>query len=645
MTAISSRYFIAVSLFAASPAIAQNGEAPSTDPDTIIVTASRAPLDQRRVGSATTVITRDQIEQRQLRYLSDLLRSVPGFGLSLSGGIGAQTQARPRGGEANHVLVMIDGVRANDPATGDEFRWEHMTLGNVERVEIVRAPQSALWGSDAVSGVVNIITRTGEAGTHFDGHLETGSNDTQNFGFNGTGGRNGWTLNGSVESLDTDGSNIARVGNERDGADLIAGGIGFGYEGTSGLGINASIRASEATSHYDNVDFFTTGLPVDTDVMTDSDQLTGRIDLALATHDDSVAWNFRVGYFDSEHVDFLDGQRDTSAASSRMNYALQASVDLGSNLLTLAAEHETTDFEQRGPIVFGDPNQDQSLSVTSTIAEYQHLAGNRLTWIIGARHDSNSDFDDALTGRISIVYALSDATRLRAGAGTGQKAPSFIERFGYFPTDFIGNPDLKPETSISYDIGIDHDFADSNVTLSASIYRQQLDDEINGFALVPDTFQFTAVNLPGTSEREGLEVTADWSLSNTMSFGAAYAFTDASEPDSADGRIRELRRPRHSGNLSFNWNPVARPFGLSFVADYGGTRVDEFFPPWPEPSRYVSLDEYWLVDLTAQFELTPSLTLFVRGANLLGETYEQVYGYATPDRTAYVGVRTSLSGR
>src|SRR5210317_688350 len=169
----SLRILVALSAgFVASPLLA------SADEDTldqIIVTGSRAPISAGDIGSAVTIITRQDIDRRQVRYVSDLLRTVPGFSVSHSGVAGSQTQVRVRGSEANHVLVLIDGVRANDPATGDEFRWEFLTTANIERIEIVRGPQSALWGSDAVAGVVHIITRAGGSQSPVGGYIEAGS--------------------------------------------------------------------------------------------------------------------------------------------------------------------------------------------------------------------------------------------------------------------------------------------------------------------------------------------------------------------------------------------------------------------------------------------------------------------------------------
>ena len=165
-------------LFLNLPAIAAESEADKIDQ--IIVSGARTPLTINQIGNSSTVITRDQIERREARNVTDLLRSVPGFSISHSGVAGSQAQVRVRGAEANHILVLIDGVRANDPATGDEFRWEYLSTGNIERIEIVRGPQSSLWGSDAVAAVVHIITQSEEAGSSFDAYAEGGSFSTAN---------------------------------------------------------------------------------------------------------------------------------------------------------------------------------------------------------------------------------------------------------------------------------------------------------------------------------------------------------------------------------------------------------------------------------------------------------------------------------
>jgi vitamin B12 transporter len=649
MTVRTTRILFAAALATTHPLLAQTSDRPTTNerpaaaPDTIervIVTGARVPIDVSRLGSATTVITRDEIERRQARYLTDLLRAVPGFAVSQSGGLGSQTQSRVRGGEANHVLVLIDGVRANDPASSDEFRWEHYATGGIERVEIVRGPQSALWGSEAIGAVVNVITRTGSNDPTLDGYAEAGSYGTRNIGANAGGRLGGFTFGGSIESLQTDGTNISRTGTEDDGASVDAAAVHLRYDGSDRVALDAMLRASDATSEFDPVDFAVTGLPTDGNLESRSDNLVGGIRASI--QGSGVVWHVDAEYFDSTQRNLVDDAWDSSTASQRLTYGVGADVSLGDNELSLALEHEDIDFEQRGAVVFGDPNQSQEMQVLSAIAEYRWLAGDRISLILSGRYDSHSDFDDALTGRVSATYRLHEATRLRAGIGTGQKTPTFIDRFGFFPEQFVGNPDLKPESSLSYDLGLDREFRDGAVSLSASLYWQELDDEIDGFVFDPGTFLFTAENESTVSKRRGLELGADWRLGDAFRLGLDYGYTDATEPRPGGGTARELRRPRHSGGVSLAYDAPGGRFSATFVADHGGERDDTFFPPFPEPEQRVTLGDYTLVDATARFRLRPSLTLFARATNLLDEDYEQVYGYATPGRAAYVGLRADL---
>ena len=629
-------------LAACMQANAQTGTTTEEPIDQIIVSGARSPIDISRIGSATTVITRADLERRQARYVTDVLRTVPGFAVSQTGVAGSQTQVRVRGSEANHVLVLIDGVRANDPATGDEFRWEYLATGNIERVEIVRGPQSALWGTDAVGAVVNIITTNSGSRQGGDFYAESGSNSSTNLGANGAFNIGAWALSAGVEHLDTDGENISRTGDEDDGSDLTTALLGARYDGGGRLSVNAGLRAVDANSQFDAVDFIATGLPADSNSETRSDEVIGNLGATLRSQNDQLTLHARIRYFDSDNRNFVDDVQDSSSASERWSYELQSDISMGDNMLVLALEHIDTDFRQRGAAVFGDPNQDQDMQITSAIGEYQHTAGDRLTWILSGRYDSNSDFDDIFTGKASLAYQWNDATRLRASAGTGQKTPTFTERFGFFPGQFAGNPELRPERSTSFEAGIDRDLLSGALSLQVTAFLQELRDEINGFVFDPDTFLATAENRPGASERSGIEVAAQWRLNDAFHLSASYTYTDASEEDDAGQSVVELRRPKHMGNITLDFASPGDRFGATLAADYGGTRFDNFFPPFPEPQQTVTLSNYWLVDLTARFRVTDSLTLFARGSNLLDEEYEQVFGYRTLGRTGYVGLRADF---
>ncbi|MDJ0712414.1 MAG: TonB-dependent receptor [Woeseiaceae bacterium] len=604
--------------------------------DQIIVSGARAPIAAGDIGSAVTVITHDDIERRQARYVGELLRAVPGFAVSHTGAVGSQTQVRVRGSEANHVLVLVDGVRANDPATGDEFRWEYLSTANIERIEVVRGPQSALWGSDAIGGVVHIITRSGADSAGFGGYLEGGSDNTMNGAINGGFGGDDWSVGYGFEQLTTDGSNISRSGTEKDDADVSTASVNARFQPTTSVAINVGVRSVDAYSQFDAVDFFATGLPADSNVATDTTQNYAQLGVSFGDNDANVRQHLSARYFDSDNRNLVDESEDSSSASDRITFGYQADIRLGQNLLSLAAEHERTAFEQRGAINFGDPNQDQEIDTTSGIIDFQGRAGERGTYLLSARFDDYSDFDSALTGRASVAWRVSDATTLRASIGTGQKTPTFTERFGFFPGQFIGNPSLKPERSTSYDFGVVHRVSDA-ASVELAVFEQDVTDEIDGFVFDPVSLLFTAENLGTDSKRTGVELGARWSPTDSIGVDVNYTYTDATE-----NSARELRRPRHAGSVQFDYGFLDARGRLSLAADYGGTRQDVFFPPFPNPSAIVTLGNYWIVDLAAHYDVSDSFGVFLRATNLLDTDYEQVYGYRTQGRATYAGIKASF---
>jgi vitamin B12 transporter len=610
--------------------------------DNIIVTGSRSPIASANLGSSVSVISREQIELRQARYVTDLLRSVPGFAVSQVGTTGSQTQVRIRGAEANHVLVLIDGVRANDPASGDEFRWELLSTSNIERIEIVRGPQSSLWGSDAVAGVVHVITRSGDDGPGINAFAEGGSHETVNGGISGAVGGERWSLGFGLEHLDTEGTNIARSGTEDDGSDMTTASLSSRFQPSANLDLTLGMRAVDAWSQFDPVDFFVTGLPVDGDVATDSERIYVNAGATLRTLDGRFVHHLYARYLDTDNSNLTEGLVVSSTASDRKTLTYQSDLVIGNDLLSLAVEHESTGFEQRGRIGFGDPNQDQEMSVTSVIADYQGKSLDRLTWLVSARYDDNSDFQSAWSGRLSLAWSVSDTTVLKANMGSGRKAPTFIERFGFFPAQFVGNPDLKPEESLSLDVGVDRRFLDDALEIQLAIFYQDLRDEIDGFVFDPDTFLFTAMNSDGDSTRKGVEISAVYDVTENLRLGSSYTYTDSSESDSSGLEMRELRRPRHSGSLYGNYRFFANRANLKIVADYAGKSTDRFFPPFPMPSEIVTLGDYWLFDATIGLDINPNTSVYLRGSNLLDEKYEQVYGYRTPGRSVYAGLRLSF---
>jgi vitamin B12 transporter len=610
----------------------------------IIVVGSYLPIDATRTAAATTVIDTAQIRDRAPLLVSDLLRDVPGLAVSRTGPIGSLTQVRARGAEGNQLLVLIDGVEANDPSQGDEFNWGTLVAAEIERIEIVRGPQTALSGSDAVSGVVNIVTRNAAAPFEADAWAEGGSFGTRQAGI-GAGHRGErFHVRAGVSDLDSDGENVSRTGDEEDGYDNRTFNLKGGWRANEQASIAFAGRRSDGQTDFDQIDF-STGLPADSDDRSDFRTDTARLQGDYAALDGAWLNTLSVARTESDNRSYSNGLDAGSSASEKDQYRFVSSVAWAdaAQRVSVLLEREDEEYEQRGEVQpWGDPNQDRRRNTDSAGLEYRGTFAERLTLAASARHDDNSEFDDADTWRLEAVYALPSATRLRAAWGTAVKNPTFTERFGFY-TNFIGNPDLQPEESESVEFGVDQDWRSGAVRGSLTVFHADLEDEIDGFVIDPVSFGFTARNLDGRSERDGVELSLAAALGATVDLSASYTYTDATQPDAAGGDMEELRRAPHIGSLTLAWQP-RNDLQLTVNAQYNGEQDDQFFPPWPEPSRIVAMDSYTLLSLTATWTVATGAELYVRGENLLDEDYEEIYGFRTPGAGGYLGLRYHFGG-
>lgn len=609
----------------------------------IVVTAGLQPISITDVASSITVISREEIEQKQVLYLSELLRDVPGFAVSQAGGAGSQTQVRVRGAEANHLLVLIDGVRANDPSANDEFQYQFALTSNIERIEIIRGPQSATWGSDAVAGVINII-RKKTVDSHFlSGNVEAGSFDTFSGGMEGGYYGDALDISAAVSFLDTGGTNISRNGGEKDGAENITGNVSLQYDASDAIRLGLSANLLDASSEYDDIDYFVTGLPVDADRLTETQQsfLSGTLNYEPPQSHWSA--NLSVNWMDSDNDNFSDGNWTSATAAETLEFRIRGGVSLGDKLnhrVGFALEREEVDFSQRGQAsLYGDPNQDQSYQANGYALEYVGKPMAGFTWTASARLDDYSDFDDARTWQLAASYQISAAHRLRGSVGTGSKTPTFTERYGFFEDLFLGNPDLKPESSRGWEIGLESNWSDNRHQLQLAYFDQNLQDEIDGFVFDPDTFLFTARNKDTDSKRRGIETIFDTRLGKALTLAASYTYTDATEKDGAGQSVEEVRRPKHMGGITANYRFADERGNLNLNLQYNGSQQDIFFSPQTYTSEFIKLDAYTLLNLAASWKLTQSLELTGRVSNLLDEDYEEVLGFARPGRGVYAGLR------
>jgi len=609
----------------------------------VLVSARLEPISIGDIGSSVTVITHDEIEQKQVKYLSELLRDVPGFSVSQAGGAGSQTQVRVRGAEANQLLVLMDGVRANDPAASGEFQYQFALTSNIERIEIIRGPQSATWGSDAIAGVINIIRKKDVENKHLSGDIEVGSFDSFNANVNGGYTGKVFQINGGVSYLDSDGSNISRTGNEQDGAENTTGNIAVEFEASDAFSLRFSGQWVDASSEYDDIDYVVTGLPEDADRVTESSQ--GYLSGELRYNPPLKRWSgsFSVNRMNSDNDNFSDGLWTSATASTTLDYRLRAGVYLDPSKhhsFAFAIEHQDIDFSQRGEASpYGDPNQDQSYAVNGYAMEYVGKPMTGFTWTASLRLDDYSEFDNATTWQLAASYQLSPTLRLKGSAGTGSKAPTFTERYGYFEDYFIGNPDLKPESSRGWEIGFDSRWVNDRYQLEMAYFKQDLQDEIDGLVFDPDSFLFTAQNKDYDSSRRGIETVFDTRLGESFTLIATYTYTDASEKNALGQSVPEVRRATHVASLSANFSFARNRGNLNLKVNYSGSQQDDFYSPVSFVAERVDIDPYTVVDLAGSWELTGSLQLTGRISNLFDKQYEEILGFMRPGRAVYAGLR------
>ena len=615
--------------------------------ENMIVTGSHTPITSDEIGSSYTVITKEQIEQRQSVFVSDLLRDVPGLAVSRTGVVGSQVQVRVRGAEANHLLVLIDGVEVNDIAGDDEFNFAHLVTNNIERIEIIRGPQSALYGSDALAAVVNIITKKGSGPTTLSAYVEEGAFGTSHIGGGISGGGDIYQYNIQGSYLKTDGVNISPSGGEEDG-----------YE-------NGTLSFTAVVTSYDNLRFDIAGRHTESKNETDAasvttvfivdsndesevsqDFLRGQVSLRLFNR----AWEHTLGAaITSTDNDFFKGVSETSNSEGkrlRFDYKTNLYFDTArlanaSHTLTFGIEYEKDFFKQGDTEFGGASNQKQHSQTSGIVAGYSVGLWERLFISTSIKHDNNSDFDNVTTHRSTVAYKIRDfGTRIHSSYGTGIKRPTFTDRFGIFPGPlfFAGNPNVKSEKSRSWDIGFEQSFWNEQVNLGVTYFHSRLEDEI-----VVRGFPSSPVNLDSTSKRQGVEINAGVKLSENLEISAAYTWLDATQPNAAGAQVFEIRRPRNIANINSNYKFLNNRANVNLNAGFTGKQIDNsFLPVSPFTQTSVTLGSYTLINLAGSYKVSDHLSLYVRVDNLFDKDYQDVFSFQTPGISGTVGLKMSF---
>ncbi len=608
-------------------------QSPENQP-AIVITASRLPEKAADSAASTRVVDAALLERLGEPSITAYLRLLPSTSVATSGPAGSFTQVRIRGAEANHTLLFIDGIRANDPAAGNEPRFELLNADIASRIEQVRGPQSALWGSEAIGGVIAIdgsdAPSKGASAT-----VEAGS-----FGFRRAAGAASY-------GGDRMGVAVAYGHSQADGIDSFNGHgdrDGFSSDAVRGLARLSPVAKLKLTasgfwlggrSDYDGFDPFTY-LRADTLDRTKNRLAAGRIGVAYGEAGDawqaslsgSLLGSSNRNLLGSDEINRTNGRRATVEAQVSRGFTT-GSVD---HLLIVAGSAENEHFTASDVGFGGFTDQSRSRQHHALTGEWRATIANLVVADVAVRRDMFNRFKDATTARASLLVHVTPELSITSSYGEGIAQPTFFDLYGFFPGSFVGNPLLKTETSRGVEVSARYHNGAFAGSLTA--FRQRLRDEIVG-TYNPGTFLSSAVNADGKSKRQGIEAEASWT-SKWLRVAATYAFLDASEPVVGTGQVREIRRPRHSGSISLDGVRGKLSYGASVA--YVGKRADVDF----DVGSRVSLSPYWLAGARIGYSLRPGLEVFARVANAFNERYQDVVGYRTEGRSGYAGLRLAL---
>ncbi len=462
----------------------------------IIVTAGRTPVAEDEVGRSYTVLSGEELEKTQARYVADVLRRVPGIAVSRSGSFGGLTQIRLRGSEGNHVLVLIDGVEVAGTSSG-EFDFGALQVADIERIEIIRGPQSALFGSNATSGVVQIITKGGiREGYKVTSRSELGTDKTVRKSLLLQGGGETFDIAVSGALRRTSGFNISDLGSEKDGDRNFTLNSKIRWDITENVFFDGNLRFVDRKSDTDDQNG---SLVTDTNSYVESQDVFGGAGLNWELFDGQLQqqWRFEATDLHTEGKSSWgpygnDGNRYHSSFQSTWFFDLPDFLN-STHSLTGAVEWERETYKETIPT----RKLGKSRDLYGHVLEYRGDFLDRF-FVTGAlRYDRNEVFKNALTYSASAAYLIPQTeTRLHASIGTGVTNPTFYEQFGSVPGKFRGNPDLKPETNFGWDIGIEQRFLNDRGVIDLTYFQEDLKDEITGSAQ-------TVHNQSGTSKRRG----------------------------------------------------------------------------------------------------------------------------------------------
>jgi len=627
---------------------------------TIVVSPTTIPTPQSEIASSVTVITAADIERQQYRTLPDALSAVPGLNVVQSGGPGGLTSVFIRGTNSNHVKVLIDGVDASDPSsTNNAFDFAHLLTGDVAQIEVLRGPQSGLYGSDAIGGVISITTKKGQGPAKVTASVEAGSFKTfnQTATLSGSEGAFNYAFNvlhyqaGSVPVTPL---NLLAPGTLRnnDYYDNWTYSTRFGYDFTENLAVNVTgryINAKHGLTNDDGVNFPPNSAP---ELLQDTQrnyELFTRGEVVWSLFDNRFKNFFGVNY-SNQRTWFLDPNPDSfnpfgSVAPPTTNVGERTKVDWRGEVRVIPGQ----------TLVLGLEDQRESIRTDSTAtalgqqfttnastgnkgawAELQSNFYDRFFLVSNIRYDDNDSFGGHTTWRIAPAFIVPGTeTKLKATYGTGFKAPTLTQLYVNNPSFFVvANPNLQPETSTGWDAGFEQPLLNGRVSFGVTYYENDIKNMIinvfNGVSFTSTYENVQNAKLYGTESfvsatvTDQLKVRVDYTTTHTRDEGTDLGL---------------LRRPGNKTSVSAVWKPLNEltiAAQLVHVSSWVDVNRDTavFIPRLDAPA-------YTTVNIAGNYVVNKNVTVFARADNLFNEQYQNPYGFQRPGLGVYAGLRVN----
>jgi vitamin B12 transporter len=589
----------------------------------IVVTASRIEELLKYSPDSVTIVTGEEIQKKGKKTVIDVLKDIPGISIVQYGSPGGSSSIYTRGTNNAHTLIMIDGVRVGDPMSTDgKMSIADLSTDNIERIEIVRGAQSILYGSDAIGGVINIITKKGKGKPKFYLSSEGGSFETfrERAGVSGSNDKINYAA--SVSRLDM--KRVSRadedLGNtERDyyHDTNISARVDGQISETVRMGFSA--RHSESSMDYD-------------DSGTDANKVQDTTITSITTNFDQDLFDWwqhiiKLGVTEVKRDYTKDGNFDSLYNGTNKAASWQHNFFIG-EIDTITAgfdyQEEIGDSQSSWGSSYNITNK--SVNTKSFFIQNKLTLFQGLSFTLGARHDDHQTFggEDTYKGALAYFYE-NTGTKVRGSYGTGFHAPSLYQLYSSY-----GDTNLKPEESKGYDVGIDQELFDKKVLLSATYFHTKIDDLIDWNSLTSKYYNV------GKVKTKGWETSFSVKPLTWLSFDVHYTYTEAKNKDEGDTNNGNdlIYRPKHAGGASLNIEPLEK-LNVNLNTQYVGRR-------YRNTGNTAEMPDYTLFNLAASYDMMKWLKIFGRVENLTDQKYQSIYKYGEPGIGFYGGIKVTF---